>query len=127
VLEIMEIKIIQNYHWKCFFFILRLQSHLTCLSLSLRLLHRKPLRIAWLEIDHSRDRVYPTTQPKCHDLFDSGAMLLVLIPSWRNQTISLLNDVLSFSLSALILSYCISHTYIKHQFINREITCLNRC
>jgi hypothetical protein len=29
-------------------------------SLALHLLHCKPPRIAWLEIDHSRDRAYPT-------------------------------------------------------------------
>jgi hypothetical protein len=53
--------------------------------------------------------------------------LLVLIPSWRNWTISLLDDVFSFSLSAFILSCSVSPTHIEHQSINRDITDLNTC
>jgi hypothetical protein len=48
--------------------------------------------------------------------------LLVLIPSWRNWTISLLDDILSFSLSDFVLSCCFSHTVTKHQSIYIEIS-----
>jgi hypothetical protein len=43
--------------------------------------------------------------------------LLVLIPSWRNWIISLLDDILSFSLSVFVLSCCFSHTDTEYQSI----------
>jgi hypothetical protein len=98
----------------------------------LYLLHRKPSKIALLEIDHNRDRAYPSVpQPRYHDLFlflhgDRSFSL----PSWRNQVVSLLDGVSLFSLILSILVYCISYKYrafIPHMYINREVICLNRC
>jgi hypothetical protein len=87
------------------------------------LLHRKPSRIALLEIDHSRDRAYPhVPQPRYATSSILTSRLLVLIPSWRNWTISLLDDILSFSLSVFVLSCCFSHTDTEHQSIYIEIS-----
>jgi hypothetical protein len=110
-----------------FFLILRLRSHLTYLTFTLHLVHRKPPRIALLEIDHSWDWTYPSVpQPRCHDLFDSHA------ETTRSHPVTEELDYLYlgwcfFSLSAFILSCCILHTDTEYQSINRDITDLNRC
>jgi hypothetical protein len=95
------------------------------------LLHRKLSRIALLEIDHSRDRVYPSVpQPRCHYLFlFSHGDRSFSLPSWRNRVVSLLDDI------SLSLFKCLKHYFLfssvsskdtQYMNINRDDH-LNRC
>jgi hypothetical protein len=86
---------------------------LRCISCTVSL--RKSSKIAWLEINHGRDLAY-TLLHNLDVAISSILMprLLFLIPSWRNWIISLLDDILFFSLGAFVLSYYVLHTDTEH-------------
>jgi hypothetical protein len=95
----------------------------------LYLLHRKPSKIALLEIDYSRDRAYPSVpQPRCRDLFDSH------VETTRSHLVMEELDYLPLGWYYLFLSKCfcsvmlfLTRRYRISIHIYRDITCLNRC
>jgi hypothetical protein len=122
-------KEIQNYQRKYFPFWFCVSNHIWRIkALALHLIHRKPLRIALLKIDHNRNWVYPSVpQPICRDLFDSHAETI------RSHLVIEELNYLPLRWCSFFLSKCfcfvilyLTHN-IEYQSINRDITGLNRC